>query len=241
MFLLLLTDGVWGTLWAALANTDWGSPVARWRDWSACAGLVALPYTRPGTPGHRVSRWLAQLRCWWHRDLWPACGHALSAIAVVLPIGAAISVFLGPEYVLLGIGALALMELGTGWEAGSGRVTPGWDALIAVLFPWLAGHLAFAPLTVSSVGLAVACAVAYGVVWSVAQSWALVLMVADYALAATLLLVLHAPLAAVVLGILLIPQLALLPWLRRGQSPAWYVRYSRLWWLVAALVASWAL
>ncbi len=101
MFLLLLTDGVWGTLWAALANTDWASPVARWRLWADCARPVALPYTQPGTPGHRLSGWLAQLRCWWGQDLWPTAGRALSAMIVALPIGAALSVFLGPEFLLL--------------------------------------------------------------------------------------------------------------------------------------------
>jgi hypothetical protein len=241
VFLLLLTDGVWGTLWAALAHTDWAGPLGRWRRWSAGVSLVTLPYTQHGTPGHRVSRWLAQLRCWWQQDLWPACGNALAAMVVALPVGAAISLFLGPEFLLLGLGALALMQLGTGWEAGSGQVTPGWDALIAVLLPWLAGHLAFASLTESSVGLALALALAYGVAWSLAHSWAQVLMVVAYALAAALLLALRAPLAAVSLGVLLVPQLALLPWLCRGQSPAWYVQSTRLWWLIAALVASWAL
>ena len=86
-----------------------------------------------------------------------------------------------------------------------------------------------------------ASALAYAVVWSVTQSWAQILMIADYVLAATLLLVLQAPLAAIALGVLLVPQLALLPWLRRGQSPTWYVRYTRLWWLAATLLAGWAL
>jgi hypothetical protein len=162
-------------------------------------------------------------------------------MVVALPVGAAISLFLGPEFLLLGVAALALAELGTGWEAGSGRVTPGWDALITVLLPWLAGHLAFAPLTATSVGLALAFALAYGVAWSLAHFWAQILIGAAYALGATFLLALRAPLAAVTLGLLLIPQLALLPWLRRDQSPAWYVRSTRLWWLVATLVASWAL
>jgi hypothetical protein len=241
VFLLLLTDGAWGTLWAALASTDWASPIGRWRHWSASASPIKLPYTQPGTPGHRAACWLAQLRCWWQQDLWPTCGHALAAIVVALPVGAAISLFLGPEFLLLSVAALALMELGTGWEAGSGRVTPGWDALIAVLLPWLAGHLAFASLTASSVGLASVFALTYAVAWSLAHSWAQVLIGAAYALGATLLLALRAPLAAVALGFVLVPQLALLPWLRRDQSPAWYVRSTRLWWLVATLVASWAL
>ena len=43
VFLLLLTDGVWGTLWAALASTDWASPIGRWRHWRARASPVTLP------------------------------------------------------------------------------------------------------------------------------------------------------------------------------------------------------
>ena len=110
-FLLLLADGVWGTLWAALGSTDWAAHIAQWRQWGTSEQPVALPYTRPGTPGYRLSRWLAQLRCWWRQDLWPGCGHAVSAIVVAVPLGAAISAFLGPEFLLLSLGALAVMQL----------------------------------------------------------------------------------------------------------------------------------
>jgi hypothetical protein len=148
---------------------------------------------------------------------------------------------LGVELVLLSVAALAVMQLGLAWEGGRGTVAPGWDAVVAVSLPWLAGHVVSGPLSVRSAGLALAFTLAWGAAWRADSAWGRILGTGAQFLAATLLVALHYPLAAACQVLLLVPQLALLPWMRRGQPASWYVRHTRPWLMAAMLVAAWAL
>jgi len=239
--LILLIDGGWGTLWAALGSTNWATPLRRWRDWRSGDPVTPLPYTFPGSPGDQASRWLGQLRAWWRDVLWPTCGPAISAIIVTLPATAVLGALLGPESLLLSAAALAVMQLGLAWEGGRGDVTPEWDSVVAVTLPWLAGHVVFGEPTLSSAGLALTFALAWGAAWRTQSAWGRTLGIGAQLLAAALLVVLHRPLAAGFLLLLLTPQLVLLPWVRRGQPPSWYAHYTRPWLMAAMLVAAWAL
>jgi hypothetical protein len=140
--LILLVDGGWGTLWAALGGTDWATPLRRWRDWHLGEPGPALPYTLPNSPGDHVSRCLGQLRAWRRNVLWPTCGPAISSVVVALPVTILLGTLLGPELLLLSAAALAVAQLGLAWEGGRGATAPGWDAIVAVALPRLAGHIA---------------------------------------------------------------------------------------------------
>ena len=239
--LILLVDGGWGTLWAALGNTDWATPLRRWRNWRFGEPIPTPPYTLPDSPGDRASRWLGQLRTWWRDVLWVACGPALAATCIALPVTAVLAALLGPKLILLSLAALAVMQLGLVWEGGRGSVAPGWNALVVVALPWLAGQAAFGSLTLHSTGLALAFALAWGAAWRADSAWRRALGVVAQLLAAALLVALRLPLAAGGLVLLLTPQLALFPWLQRGQSASWYVQHTRPWLMAAMLVAAWAL
>ncbi|MFQ6100403.1 MAG: hypothetical protein ACE5OS_04120 [Anaerolineae bacterium] len=239
--LILLVDGGWGTLWAMLGNTDWATPLRRWRNWRLDEPVPTPPYTLPGSPGDRASRWLGQLHTWWRDVLWPTCGPALSAVLVALSVTAVLGALLGSELLLLSAAALAVMQLDLAWEGGRGSIAPGWNALIAVALPWLAGHAAFDPVVPSSAALALTFALAWGAAWGAELPWVRTLGVGAQLLAAALLVALRRPLAAGALLLLLVPQLMLLPWLRRGQPASWYARYARPWLLAAMLIAAWAL
>jgi hypothetical protein len=239
--LILLVDGGWGTLWVALGGTNWATPLRRWRNWRLGEPAAAPPYTLPGSPGDRASRWLGQLRAWSRAVLWPACGPALSAIVVALPVTAVLAALLGTELLLLSVAALVVMQLGLAWHGGRGSDAPGWDAVIGVALPWLAGHLGFGSLTLRSTGLALAFALAWGAAWRANSPLGRALGAGGQFLAAALLVALRRPLAAGCLLLLLAPQLALFPWLRRGQPASWYVRHARPWLMAAMLVAAWAL
>jgi len=243
--LILLVDGGWGTLWTALGASDWATPLRRWRDWRSGEPVSTPPYTLPGSPGDRASRWLGQLRAWRRDVLWPACGPALSAICVALPVTAALAALLGPEPVLLSLAALAVMQLGLAWEGGRGTVAPGWNSVIGVMLPWLAGHVAFGAsrgiTLLGSAGLALAFALAWGAARRADSSWQRALGIGAQCTAAMLLVALRHPLAAGCLLLLLAPQLALFPWLRRGQPASWYVRHTQPWLMAAMLIAAWAL
>jgi hypothetical protein len=240
--LILLVDGGWGTLWAALGSTDWATPLRRWRDWRLGELGPTLPYTLPNSPGDRVSRCLGQLRVWWRNVLWPTCGPALSSVVVALPVTILLGTLLGPELLLLSAAALAVAQLGLAWEGGRGATAPGWDAIVAVALPWLAGHIAFGGSPTShSIGLAVAFALAWGSTWRFMSVEGRTLGVSAQLLATALLVALYHPLAAGSLLLLLVPQLALIPWLWHGQSASWYVRHARPWLMAAMMIAAWAL
>jgi hypothetical protein len=239
--LILLVDGGWGTMWAALGGTDWAKPLRRWRNWRFGEPVKPLPYTLPGSPGAQVSHWLGQLNAWWRSVLWPTCGPAISAITVAIPVIAILGALLGWELLLLSVAALAVMQLGLGWEGGQGTAAPEWDGVIAVTLPWLAGHVAFGPLTLRSAGLALAAALAWSAAWRANSPWGRLLGTGAQLLAAALLVLLHRPLAAGIVLLLLTPQLALRPWLRQGQPVPWYVGHTRPWLMAAMLIAAWAL
>jgi hypothetical protein len=130
------------------------------------------------------------------------------------------------------------MQLGIIWEEGRGAVPPGWDATIAIALPWLAGHVAFGPMTLPSTGLACLFALAWGKAWSVTSGWGRTLTVGGQLLAMVSLVILQRPLAAGVLFSVLVPQLTLLPWVRRDYEPRWYVRHARPWLMAAMAVAA---
>jgi hypothetical protein len=239
--LILLVDGGWSTLWATLGGTDWATPLRQWRQWRSGEPLAIPPYTLAGSPGDSASRWLGQLRTWWRDIFWPACGPALLATAVALSVTGVLGALLGTESILLSAATLAVVQLGTAWEGGRGFIAPGWDALIAVTLPWMAGHVVFGSLTLPSAGLALAFALPWGAAWRADLAWERALGTVTQLLAAALLIALHHPLAASTLLLLMVPQLAMFPWLRRGHPPSQYVQYARPWLMAAMLVAAWAL
>jgi hypothetical protein len=258
--LILLVDGTWGTIWAALGSANWVKALRRWRNWRFGEPVPPPPYTLPGTAGDRASRWLGQLRTWWRDILWPTCGPALSAVIVALPVMIILGLILGSKLLALSIAALAAIQLNLAWENSWGKVAPGWNPLItalltwftgsvsvllsglvAIALPWVAGHVAFGTPTPGSIILASAFALSWAAAWRTDASWGLTLAVGGGLLAFVLLIALHRPLAAGGLALLLAPQFALLPWLRHGQPPPWYVRYSRPWLMAAMLISAWAL
>jgi hypothetical protein len=239
--LFLLADGGWGTLWAAIGGTDWATPLRRWRHWQFGERIAKPPYTLPNSPGDRVFRWFGQFRAWWRHLFWLDCGPALTTVAITLPVVAVLAVLLGPQLILISVGALAIMQLGLAWRGGRGEPAPGWDALVAVTLPWLAGHLAFGTLSPSSSILALIFGLTWGAAWRIESPQGRALAASGQLLAAAILVALNQPLAACGLVLLLVPQLALLPWIKRDQPAGWYVRHTRPWLMAAMLLAAWAL
>jgi len=241
VLLLLLVDGGWGTLWAAMSGTDWSTPVEQWRRWRTGCPVAALPYAKAGAPGHHLAYWLGQLRAWWQAVLWPSNSRAVSSIIIALPLTLIFSLFLGPSMLILTIAALATMQLGLVWEGGHGNVIPEWDALVAIVLPWMAGQVAFSTVSVPAALLAFCLALAYGTAWHVTNPWGLAVYLTAQLLPPALLILLRHPIAAAVFVALLVPQFALLPWLKRNRHAAWFVNHSRFWLFTSMLVVAVAL
>lgn len=238
---VLLVDAGWGTLWAALSQTDWRGPLDTWRHWQNTAHIVVLPYTSSDAPGARLATWIGQLVSWWRESLWPTCGAAVQAILAGAFVTWAITLWLGAEIVLLSVAALAFMQLGVLWTRENTRDSSGWDAVIAVFLPWLCGHVVFAPLSASSAWIALCLSVAYAAQPKVRSSAGYGVFVAAHLAAAALLIAISQPLAAVSVVLSLLPQLMLVPCMERGLSPNRFLRFSRPWFLLATLAAALAL
>lgn len=244
--LILLVDVGWGTVWAALGDTNWARPFRRWRHWRSGSPALSLPYTRPGAPGDGVSRWLGHVRAWARDVFWPACGPALLSIGAALPLIFLLSAILGPIALLASAAALAVMQIGLTLNHARGNVEPEWDALIGLLLPWLTGHRAFGPtadpLALSSVGLALAFTVTWSASRRARSTWGRGLIVASQCLVLTLLVILQRPMAAAGLALLSIPPLALSPWMRDHESGIdWYIRHTQPWLMASMLIAALAL
>jgi len=203
---VLLVEAGWGTVWGALTTTDWTTPLRRWRNWRVGDPLPFLPYTRPGSPGDRLSRWLSQLLAWGRAVLAPTVGPAVGTVLFGLLLSLVLAAAEGLEPTLLTLAALALMQLALVLDRGRGRPPAVWDAVLRVGLPWMAGHLAFGPLTLPSVLLAAAFS---GVVTSAGtadRQHGRILWTAGQIAVALLLLALHRPIAALFLALFLIPQ-----------------------------------
>lgn len=239
--LILLVDGGWGTLWAALGSTNWAAALHQWRTWEFGERTPKPPYTLPDSPGDRVIGWIGLFRAWWRHLFWLDCGPAVLSIIIALLVTALLGVLLGQEILLLSMAAVAAMQAGAVASRGSGAAAPEWDALLGVTFPWLAGHIAFGPLTPGSSALALTLGLAWGTAWRVESPRGRIAAGGAQLLAAALLVALGQPLAAGCLALLSVPQLVLLPWIERGQPAGWYVRHTRPWLMATMLIAAWVL
>jgi hypothetical protein len=240
--LILLVDVGWGGLWAALGSADWASVLVGWREWRSGDPVAVLPYTLPGSPGDRMSHCMGQLRGWWRKVFWVECGVSFTAVLIALLVTVVLAALSGMDVLLLSVAALAVMQLGLAWEGGRGVISPHWDAFIGVALPWMTGQVLFSgSLSLASGSLALAFALAWGTAWRAGERWERLLGLGAQSFVILLLVVLRSPLAAGCLVFLFVPQLALLPWLERGQPASWYVRYTRPWLMLAMLIAAWAL
>lgn len=229
----LLVGMGWARFWHALAATDWATLLEGWRTWSAGESRLALPYARPGSPAHRLARWLGQLTSWGRTVFLPAAGPALRTAGVSLAAALILSAALGENSLLLTLGVFALAQMALLQSGGTGRVGIGWHALMGVGIPWLAGHLALSPLSLSSAVLAGAFSlVAYGWTCTSAPSGPLA-WVSGYVGAVALFLLTGRPLVVPYLVLVM-----LLPLISAG-NPAWKPR--ALWLVGGMLLAAVAL
>ncbi|MGD1996811.1 MAG: hypothetical protein PVH62_08570 [Anaerolineae bacterium] len=243
LIVFLLVEAGWGTVWSALATTDWATPIRRWRNWSMDVRLALLPYAQPGSPGYRSARWLAQLRAWWRQIVVPTVGSSVGKVMVGLAMSLILAAAAAPELAMLSLAAFALMQLALVLERGRGQPPLGWDCAFRVGLPWLAGHLAFTPLSLPSVALAMVFSTTVAGAGAVDRRWRRILWTGGQLCAASLLILLHRPLAALFLTLLLSPQWLLAAWSPRTTSsnPPGWIRRSWPWLVAGMLLSAWAL
>lgn len=237
---LLLVEAGWGTLWAALATTDWATPLRRWRHWRLGNTPHLLPYTQPGSPGHRAVSWLAQLRSWYRSVLAPSVGPALGATVMGATLSLMLATVVGLRIFTLTLAIFALMQSAMMLEMTPKGPAKGWDALFRVAAPWLAGHLVFAELSLPSLGLAAAFALSVAGASSSETRWGQHLWAAGQVAVAALFVLLSKPLVAPFLTLLLFPQWLLIVWADDSSLRDW-TRNAWPWLAAAMALAAWTL
>ena len=239
---LLLAELAWGGLWDLAASVDWFRPLAEGWPPAQPASWRGLPYTQPGSPGGRLVRWLNRLVGWWRTSFWPAAGPALLGVGVAAALAVVLNRLLPGRLRPLNAAWLALVGLALAQRC-RGKDPLAGQALAQVGLGWLAGHLAFAEMTLVSLFLALGVTAAALGTFKLAadQRRGLALLNSGQIAVAALLAALQQPLAAGALGLLLFGQIVLQPALRLGADPVAVARRSWPWLLAAMLVAALAL
>jgi hypothetical protein len=192
---------------------------------------------------------LGQLRCWWEELARPNLGPTLSALVLLLLLAALIAALLGVLPLLITLAAIALLQLVFALAGGNGRPFPGPQALFEITLPWLAGHALLAIPTLVSAVVALAFGVSYAgglrmtqdrpglARWNLGQIVAVVLLVA-----------LRQPVAAGIVGLLLLVQALVEPGLFDEETDqvnttaaARFLRSAQPWLMAAMIVTAWGL
>jgi chlorophyll synthase len=146
---------------------------------------------------------------------------------VALPLTLILAIILGQRVIILTSAALAIMVLALLRAPRHGAPPLSLRAILEMGFAWLAGHTAFGPLTLRSFLLATLYTAAYHSCLSFAknsQRDSLILLRVSQAAVIALLIFLRQPVVAGVVGLLLLPQMLLQPFLGQGEVKLWYLR-----------------
>ncbi len=238
--LVLLAELGWGSLWHAVAGTDWSSLRQSWQSWRSPGPRsqlnAFLPFTQPGSPAGRLARWWSDVNEWGAGEMWPLRGRELGAILIGAPVALALGAALGPEMLLATLGVLALCQLALFAGPGDGRANPVLQSLVEIGIPWLAGGLLWGGVSAARLASAAGLTLAHaglvrvgrgrnGGTWMGAGCLILVLLLAG----------LDRPVAAMGVGALCFALVALLPWRSAGLGERNAVRLGQ-WPLLASMI-----
>jgi hypothetical protein len=244
---MILTNLAWGSLWNLALSVDWFHPLADGWPPEQPSHLLYLPYSRPDSPGGKLFRWLGNLLAWSREVFWPASGTALIGALISAVLAFLLIALLPSRLYPLCAALVALMGLGLAQRRWGRSLLTG-QALVQIGLGWLAGHAAFAGVSLASLAVALGFVLASSGALRVGQGEAgLGLLNSGQVFVVIILAGLKQPLAASGVGLLLFAQLALQLSFRfsRGQPggdtcarvpPGW-----RPWMMASMLVAALAL
>jgi hypothetical protein len=238
LLVLFLVEPVLGGIWGLIIGTDWFAPFAEGHLSRGEIPSKSLPYTSPGSPGYRASRWLAGGLAWWRRDFRPHVGTEFFSLILTLAVAITLAPLLGRMVTLLTLVAFVLMAVVFFSSRQREAISLSSRAILELGLPWLIGHLAFGPLNWESVAFALAYTVAYYarfVLLDGRRRTATRLLNGSQIVAVALLIIVKEPILAGIAGLLLLPQLLLQPFLWRGEAELWYLRRSQAWLMAGML------
>lgn len=240
LLVLLLTNLGWGTFWNLVVVEDWFHFLARGWPPEQPATVPALPYTQPTALGGRIARWLGRWLGWWRESLVPEKHLALVALVITVVLTVILTLTLPVRLMPLSAAVIALIGIALAQRL-RGRSPLAATALLQVGLGWMAGHLAFSEMTVSSWGMAFCFSLAVLGILRAAEDQGAGLWLQDGSqiVIVVLLIVLEQPVAAGLAGLFLLGQIVLQPGLHISGQPA-RIRYSNhSWpWLMGAMLTA---
>ena len=236
----LLVEAGWGTMWGALATTNWATLLQGWRSWQGSDDAILLPYAKTDSPGHKLSRWFAQLRSWWRNAPDPAQRSSAGTVLIGTAASLALAFAIGPDIAMVTLAAFALMQMAVLLDSGRGSSPAVWDAVLRLGLPWFVGHLTFGSLTLPSIALAVVFSVAVSGMCIARSWWTYALWIGGQILASALLVYLRRPLVPLLLALFLVPQWLLVVWIVPQEADRQQTKWARLaWpWLAAGMLVA---
>lgn len=241
LLVLFLVDPVLGGVWRLVVGTDWFAPLSGDHLSRGEIPSKSLPYTSPGSPGYRASRWLAGVMAWWQRDFRPRVGTESLSLILTVTVAIVLASLLGPLVTRLTLVAFVLMAVVLFSSRQDGAISFLLRAILELGLPWLIGHLAFGSLSWESVAFALAYTVAYYACFVLGDGRrraATRLLNGSQIVAVALLIIVREPILAGIAGLLLLPQLLLQPFLWRGEAEWWYLQRSQPWLMAGMLTVA---
>jgi hypothetical protein len=247
---IFCVEVLWSSWRAQLIDLDWAAYLARHPLPTRGDPMLTLPYTTPWSPVGRALKGWAQLRRWMRETLSPERRGAVLALPVLPPLILLLSALVSWQLLVLSLAALALTLIE--WRiARRGSTHTALQAGLEIGLSWLAGHVAFAPLTAISFTLACGYALSYQGALACTcprdagpegRSWPLALFFGGQLVALVVVLLggkPGAPVAATGMGLLLAPQWLLLARLQTGKGGVDYLRRAAPFLMLAMPIAAW--
>jgi hypothetical protein len=248
---LVLADPVLGSVWALVSEAGhWRFPRPRKSNPGGEGAMPALPYTLPGSVGHRFSSFAGHALIRWRSTVWPRVGTSILGLGLLCLVALLVAASLGSVVFLvtaiaLGVAGVALIDARSG-----GRLRGLLGSAFLGGLPWLLGYAALwdhGPVEGGLVSLAklLVWPALYAATWC-AYQWldegesdkGILLLSVAQVLAVAVLILVKQPIAAGVVALLLLPQLLLQPALRQGADGPWYLRSVQVFTMAAMMAMS---
>ena len=248
VLVLLIAEVLWST-WRALL-VAMGRPIPNC-DRQLQAGTdpaLSLPYTTPWSPLGRLRGSWGETRRRLQQAASAEASAALPTLVILVPLILVLSALAGSQMVLLSLAAISLAIVE--WRIARRRIPhSAVQAALEIGLGWLAGHSLLHQLTVSSFILACCFAISYQGALSLdaddqpstvsRRTWSLSLLMGGQVAASALLVLTGHPLAAVLVAMLLAPQMLLVSRLGQGASHTWFLQRALPFLMVAMPIAGW--
>lgn len=240
MVFVLVTLG-WGSLWNLTTGIVRARVVVGNQPHSRHRQPTAPPFTQPGSPAAWWVSALHRIGVWWREAFWPSVGAAWTSALLAALLIVVLSSRLPTPLWWLNLALLVLIGRGVIPRLRSTQRLDG-QAAVAIGLSWMAGHMALAQFTWTSLALAsIFTVAALGLLRMTAgQRGGLWLLDGAQGIAVAVLAVLKQPVAAGAVALLLFGQVSLQPSLHIGQGPSRLARRTWPWLLVALMVSAWA-